>query len=264
LRTLAILTFLVSCSPLHSQKYIVISSELDSTQSYTPQAVSVFDSVSAMTKTLESPSYSGHLFSHFSFDGKQWLAISQLNDSVSTEMLISETRPSAMIKDMWKDKMEITDIAFGQGHWIVYARTNSGVQQVMAHTTEFNKIPELIQERWAEGYVVTHATYGQGAWALLFSKPLNEEHPLNGVAQVYSTIAGSYEEIQLKVESRWKQGYAITSIASSGNLWLIIGTRWPGIVSQQIVMAKSRDELLEVMYLLRQDRLVLTELVALP
>jgi hypothetical protein len=132
----------------------------------------------------------------------------------------------------------------------------------LAHTTDFNDIPELIKDQWSKGYIVTETCYGQGAWALIFSKPKVEDHPLNNMEQVYSTISGAYADVQAKVEARWGQGYPISGMASNGSLWLIIGTRLPGILSQQIVLAKTREELLETMYKARQQQLRVTELVA--
>jgi hypothetical protein len=159
--------------------------------------------------------------------------------------------------------MEITDIAYGEGRWIVYAHTNSGVQQALAHTTDFNRIPELIRQRWDQGYIITEASYGQGAWVLLFSRPKDEAHPLTGRVQVYSTISGGYDEVQSKVQQRWEQGYAITGMASNGELWVIVGTTAPDIVSQQIASVENLEELLQLMYKARQQRLSISELVGL-
>lgn len=237
-------------------------SEMDSLSPPPRQALHVFDSIQQMAVTVEDSIYSDILFSKFVFDGTQWLAIAQL-DSVEKDFMSTREKPSVMVERAWKKDLMVTDLAYGQGGWILYGREDPEVDQVLAHTTDFNKIPVLIWERWAEGYVVTEVCAGDGAWGLVFSRAKYAGHPLSGLVQVYSTLSGDFEEVQEKVKSRWGQNFAITSMASSGNLWVIIGTQHPGIVSQQIVLAKDREQLLEVLYRARQAGLTVTELVAL-
>lgn len=238
-------------------------SEFDSLSTRPRQAVNVFDSTGHVARTVADAAYSDIRFSQFAFDDSQWIAMSQL-DTVETDIMITDVNPTTMIEKAWRQGLEITDLAYGQGEWLLYGQEDSGVEQVLAHTTDFNKIPVLIWERWAEGYIVTEVCHGKGAWAIVFSRPTREDHPLHGLVQVYSTISGDFDEVQEKVEYRWSQDFAITNIASNGTLWVIIGTKFPGIVSQQIILAEGREELLEVMYKGRQSGLTVTELLAVP
>lgn len=242
-----------------AQQQVLIISEKDTTQ---PQAVHILDSLQEMEAKVSDPVYSGHLFSTVTHNGDYWVAFSTLDDTTARLSQTSRNQPDQLASKAWNGGLEVTDVAFGDDHWLIYARANSGVEQVAIFTGEFNKLPELIEQYWADGFVVTEACHGNRSWGLVFSRPkTNTDHPLAGMNQVYSTLQGDFEKLQGKVESRWEQGYAITTIATNGNAWLVIGSQTTDIISQRIVLSESKKDLAEIMYSVRQQQLAVTECV---
>jgi len=261
-RRFAIAVLLLCNARALAQQQVLIISEMDTAP---PQGVHILDSLPQVIDITTDAVYSGHLFSNFTYNGNAWIAFSTLDDSTARLCQTSYNQPDKLASVAWSSGLQVTDISFGDDAWLLYATENTGVEQVVIFTGEFNKLPELISKYWAQGFVVTETAFGRGSWGLVLSRPKKKRanHPLAGLNQVYSTLMGDFEKLQQKVEDRWDQGYAITSLASNGSLWLIIGSQVPEIISQRIILSENEEDLAQVMYSVRQQNLMVTECVGL-
>ncbi|MEZ4869953.1 MAG: trypsin-like peptidase domain-containing protein [Caldilineaceae bacterium] len=143
------------------------------------------------------------------------------------------------ITKLLKQNFRVTDIGYDGANWIVVLSQNIGFSdQKIKIVEDYLELEEFLNSFIEDGYYITDLAYGDGKGVAVFSR---------GAGFVKQEIVSGrlFPPGQLfpkeKVDELLQEGYAITSVVSGDERWLVVMSTGSGYTGQQYELINHND-----------------------
>lgn len=130
------------------------------------------------------------------------------------------------IKEMNKKNRGFTSLSYGNGYWSgISTALSPGVKEVVISNSSY---PEASIEKYRkDGYFISSIAYGDDRWLVAVSTQNYKDQ------EVVWYEFDNWNEADVK--ERFKNGYAITSMAKAGGDYVVVYTKGTGITEQLLL-----------------------------
>lgn len=184
------------------------------------QAYDSFNSVNELEKFIQEQAKKNRVISEVVYGNGKWYAVAtHTPHATKIKCKWGTTFPSDWIEELWKEDLYITKITYGDGYWFV-AMTDQVpyVDQSWGKRLSWSEAEIFIKEKWNINtkYNITDLAYGDGYWYIIMS-----------VLKEYE--GQSFEKSKAFpndwINSKYKDGYNVTSIEHDGEKWYLVMTK---------------------------------------
>jgi hypothetical protein len=171
-------------------------------------------------------------------------------------VLTSKTFPRDLISQYWKSNYEISDLTIAGANLdtyvLVMAKNNFSGQSWITRNTDTAVITDVREKYKITGKRITYLGYLNKEWVVVYS---------SGTVYGAQTVSPARTPVfpESWVNSKWKDGYFITSMAFGNGGWLVVMTKGANYLDQKLITADQVDELLVGQK--KQEGYIITDLV---
>jgi tetratricopeptide (TPR) repeat protein len=124
----------------------------------------------------------------------------------------------------------ISDVAYGEGQWVVVMSASKVTEQHWFFSETFPT--DDIQAEWDEGYALQEITYANGGWFVLMASGTS-------ISEDAWATRASFAEIETFIRSKWNDSKEILSLSYGNGLWCAVLANGTGYSTQSYKKAAT-------------------------
>lgn len=130
----------------------------------------------------------------------------------------------------------LSDAAYEKDRWTALWTDGRGAIDGLARSDDATNLRSFIKERvWDREFTITRIVPAGTSWLVIYGNVMGYH------SQAWT--GGRLDKVIADIQRYWKEGRAVTSLASDGKTWVAVLSKGAGVKDQTLVVAKSVADL---------------------